>query len=755
MSNRLKRLRAEGFRSIKDPVEVVFDGRLLLLEGENGAGKTTLGEEALHWLLSGKPLRGESVENIINRDAERAEVSAVFDSAATGEIIVTRTRNSSGSSSFTIKDAEGNDVDLGKGTTAASSADAMQEFLGMPWETLRATAFYAPERGLLGMTDTPRRKLLESAFGLEWVNDAAERAKKAAKHTANVLASAKDSLARAESKAETQRRGAEELQRQAAAARSSSEKDTATRVETLNREIGNALIEKDGLEETIAKVEAQEKELTRQREEVVESRKGAQEKADKLRSLRFQSKARLDAAKAALAPLYRERADLENEDDEHAPACPTCGRPYDTSGKQARYATVIGEIEKHENAAAKESEVLKKLDAALALLDEKLIGPQAASSLRLKEFDGELSTVWQEKARLAASRDALARRVEFDLPGEIARLQAQTRTGGETVRSLEEAHAAAIKDAEEADREVVAYREAVETAERKNAALAWWVRAFGAKGIRSFLLEAKLPELSRLASYYLGQMSDHAMSLEIRPTRLDSKGKEVEAINIIVRNVRGIDSAADGSTGERRIADLALALAQYDLALNRGGRGFGALLLDEALDPLDPERARGVVEVLRDVSRRGLAVVVISHNDDVRGMFERTLAARRGTSGWTEFVENGEPRELPPLQAPDPEGAVTAAPPPLQATVTEGDVIVSRNAPLEAPVAVEGDVDIASLPVVELKKIATAFAKNLGYTRKQKAALCQRINPEKSRPSDLSKKELLAFIEACEEDGCV
>ena len=68
------------------------------------------------------------------------------------------------------------------------------------------------------------------------------------------------------------------------------------------------------------------------------------------------------------------------------------------------------------------------------------------------------------------------------------------------------------------------------------------------------------------------------------------------------------------SGGEKRKVDLALSLAQRDLALNISGLTSNILILDEVMDNLDEKATRYTLNMITSISSEIDSLYIISHN---------------------------------------------------------------------------------------------------------------------------------------------
>jgi len=632
---KLKTLTISGFRSVRDEVKIEYGAGAFLVEGPNGAGKTSVLQEALFWLLFSTNLRGDYIEDVVNRASTAAVVSGVFEMPGIGEATMIRVRQRKGTSPpFTFLTADGTDLlkNAEAGTTTAGLRDPVERALGMSAATVRATLFYAPYRGLLTAADTARREILEEALGLDWIAGARERAAKRSKALATKELKLHDELIRLETCVSTQTAAADELRRQMAAVQ-------ANHVQEVKADLTAA---EGALEE--ARLELAR--LTRQKT-------GATEAAIAAGTEVQRAQGKVDVANAQRLTLLGERARIAGElasfenqaqvidgkldhlrmSSDGTP-CPYCTRPMDNASMRTALDALEADKREAAQSATRAEHQIARLDVAIGAILEMLAdsGVHGHALKKARENSSELRSA---VATITAAHSAKEAEIQNTLEPRVDVLTRKLAEKTAPAESISKAVGQAEAEVKAAQEQLTKTRAEYDMVQVEHRRVDWWKKAYGPKGIRAYLLEASLPSLSRLGSYYLGRMTNHALALTVSPTTTTKTGKQSERIDITIHNANGIDSTGACSAGERRAADIALTLALHDMAVSRGSRGMGLLVFDEALDALDEYRAKAVVEVLGELGRRGAAVGVISHSDAVRGHFKRALRVDRGNDGWT------------------------------------------------------------------------------------------------------------------------
>ena len=224
-----------------------------------------------------------------------------------------------------------------------------------------------------------------------------------------------------------------------------------------------------------------------------------------------------------------------------------------------------------------------------------------------KHYRGTLDRLKQTLAALSAPYD------------EQRLIDAQTKMeqAARSVISAEQAHLAAIRDAETlaalaqqaaalAGRQAqLANRIAKVEAELGNWSL--FTKCMSNDGLIALAIDDAGPALSGLANDLLLACYGSRFTVSILTLMENGKGEQKEGFDILVHDGESGESKSVGlmSGGERvwinecLIRAVALYLAQHT------GRRYGALFSDEADGPLDPERKRMFMAMKREVLRLG------------------------------------------------------------------------------------------------------------------------------------------------------
>jgi DNA repair exonuclease SbcCD ATPase subunit len=166
----------------------------------------------------------------------------------------------------------------------------------------------------------------------------------------------------------------------------------------------------------------------------------------------------------------------------------------------------------------------------------------------------------------------------------------------------------------------------------------FWVEAFGASGIQSFLLESITPALNNRVSHYLSYLADGRISATFSTIKRLKSGEYREKFGLDVVNRDGGAAYNTLSGGAKRRIDLACAFAISDLRVAmRGHNSLDILILDEVFEYLDDHWLQKLFDLL-DAEYQNRVVYVVSHREVPSSQFTDTITVHK-KNGVTELGE--------------------------------------------------------------------------------------------------------------------
>lgn len=167
--------------------------------------------------------------------------------------------------------------------------------------------------------------------------------------------------------------------------------------------------------------------------------------------------------------------------------------------------------------------------------------------------------------------------------------------------------------------------EQLKQAEVKIQKLTDTVEIYSDRGVVSHVLDLVMPYINQQANYYLSQLTDNSIMVNIKPQTKAKNGNLSEKLDIEIHNLNGGDQYELNSTGEKKRIDLAISLALQDYVMSKATTQTNLIGYDEIFDGLDGIGTQRVMSLLKDRIKTVPSVFVISHNTELQELFEHTL----------------------------------------------------------------------------------------------------------------------------------
>lgn len=282
--------------------------------------------------------------------------------------------------------------------------------------------------------------------------------------------------------------------------------------------------------------------------------------------------------------------------------------------------------------------VSRKFARAVAAQAEQMCAEHVATAERieretLQPLRTELArTVEPERPRLDAYEKARSRwevrRSAYRANG--ARVEAAQEAKAEFEREVGEAQARADKIKAEiasTKRGLRELRDATKGLRSELAKLEFWVEGFGNAGIKSFLIEAEVPVINRVATQYAQRLLGPGASVRLSATR-DLKGGGQREELVVHAVIPGCTvSYATASKGQKKRLDLCILLAFRDVVSRRSVKAFEQFFADELFDGLDETGEEFVIELLRDLSAK-CPVTLVTHSPRLKSASDQVITVR-------------------------------------------------------------------------------------------------------------------------------
>lgn len=187
--------------------------------------------------------------------------------------------------------------------------------------------------------------------------------------------------------------------------------------------------------------------------------------------------------------------------------------------------------------------------------------------------------------------------------------------------------------------------EATTQADERIKYLDFWIQAFGPKGLKSYILDNKLQEMTDAANQWVKLITGGTIWIRFETQK---KGRTTKALrnNFTTRVFRWNSNGSisernykSWSGGEKERVSLAIDFGLSRLIAKRAKKQYDILILDELFKHLDQLGREAVVEMLHELRKEKSSVFVIDHDSEFQGAFENVITIEK-RNGQSKIVED-------------------------------------------------------------------------------------------------------------------
>jgi DNA repair exonuclease SbcCD ATPase subunit len=162
----------------------------------------------------------------------------------------------------------------------------------------------------------------------------------------------------------------------------------------------------------------------------------------------------------------------------------------------------------------------------------------------------------------------------------------------------------------------------------------FWVDGFGDKGIKSYILDSVTELLEQKANFALSYITNGNMSLGFCTQKKNKNDTIKDEFTVEIFRDGLQVQFIDLSKGERCRVSFAVNYALKALGSYYHGLNLNFEWYDEILDGLDEIGCYQVIQFLRRELTNYESIFVVSHNENIKGMFDKNLVIEK-TEGWS------------------------------------------------------------------------------------------------------------------------
>lgn len=312
--------------------------------------------------------------------------------------------------------------------------------------------------------------------------------------------------------------------------------------------------------------------------------------------------------------------------------CPVCGSELDTSHRDQEIARIKEKL----------NQILLKLQPLTGQLShwQSVHDEAHARYLSIKE---EQDNIVNNYRQISHQIDLLEREQQT-YSNYLNNYKSKLNTITVTLSKLREVPEPAPRDEERKaiHEKIKAVREAKLSLHKEKNQLEDTVKVFSNSGVKSHVLDLITPFLNERANKYLGMLSGSDMELSFSTQTPKKDGEMTEKFDVKLTNAAGGDSYKSNSEGEKKRADLAIALALQDLVMSGAKGASNVVVYDEVFDALDSVGAENVVTLLRERQKEIGTIFVVTHNETLKPLFEQVITVVKDKTGVSKLDEGDE-----------------------------------------------------------------------------------------------------------------
>lgn len=313
--------------------------------------------------------------------------------------------------------------------------------------------------------------------------------------------------------------------------------------------------------------------------------------------------------------------------------CSACGQPITqehVAHELARLGQQLAEIEERgkalkaslTDAENRRAGLLQHREHYVALQQQQLQQHAAARAVFQKQ---------QQEAAALQQAHGNAQRMQQGLLQQWDRLAHEQNPFAAQVAAREQQLAALRGKIAEVEKEKADVERAVEH-------LRFWKTGFGAKGLKSYILDTRLEEMTTEVNRWVHLLTGGVVWVRFETQKQVGAGSKKKLVDTF--SVRVFRHNPDGtiternyrswSGGEKHRIALGIDFGLARLVASRAKRSYDLLVLDEIFQKsLDSSGKEAVAELLLHLSKEKSTILVIDHDVMFQGLFEETIVVEK------------------------------------------------------------------------------------------------------------------------------
>lgn len=603
----------------------------------NGAAKSTI-FEAVDWALFGVVPKGDHVDSIINDESSCARVRVnLFDDDNDRALVVQRQKNRSKSAVLQYwRAGEPNQaLDL------TETQRLLEQELGLDRDVYHAAVFYA-QTDLLKFAESAEKKRMELLSKilpeLKQIDAWLEPAKQLARHYAENTYQARTAAAQAQTRSEEAARSVGNFDAQV----KDWDDNRLRRAQAVarGREYQIEMLVKS--EQTAKQVQQAEAELAAMGPVDPSAVAVAADQAElvKARKAETEWRSQAHAASKRINELHARGSRLRQE---QSGQCSLCGQTITAEHMTRELAAldlqVVQQDQQQKAAMAAAQQWAGGITAIQGRLDDSRRA-EAAYQKRRGELEG-----WLHHARQSIQDPAAIKHHIAELEREHTKILQSVNPVQAQKEQCRERASALLREAEKAEQVAAQWEQAQSVAD-------FWVHAFGPKGLRNYVLDHRLKEMTDAANHWVRLLTGGTIWVRFETQKMGRSTKKLSnelSIRVFRFNPNGKITERNyksWSGGEKRRVGWAIDFGLSRLIAARAHKRYDMLVLDEVFRHVDAAGGEAVVEMLQELRKERSSIFVIEHDSGFQAHFEKQwLAVKEGARSVLHTEQGGNDGE--------------------------------------------------------------------------------------------------------------
>ena len=198
--------------------------------------------------------------------------------------------------------------------------------------------------------------------------------------------------------------------------------------------------------------------------------------------------------------------------------------------------------------------------------------------------------------------------------------------------------------------------ETIETRTQDSAYYEFWVKGFGIKGLKSYIIDQRLQEMTDAANQWVKLLTGGTFWIRFETQTPTTKKKLSNKINIRVFQYRPDGSIRERgyrsySGGQKKRISWSIDFGLSRLIAARAQKTYDLMVLDEVFKHVDSAGAEAVVEMLHHLRREKSSIFVVEQDAAFQSHFENRVKAQL-KNGRTTILEESDVQEAEKEVAP-------------------------------------------------------------------------------------------------------